>query len=472
MERGKRQANRGDGLTWKALTLFAALATLLAASALLGACTTQQSTIEPAGEPTSEPTGERTGEFAVAQPAMPQKASEDDPEAWLDTLEKNPVDQPFVESLSAFAYRSSASVLGGAADDGGEPVADDPNRMYSPLSLYYALALANEGAAGQTRDEIDAVLGAPAGVSVPEQCGNLFRVLATDPFSTVDLANSIWMAKDNPFEQSFVDTATGQFYATPFSVEFGTEATDRAMAAWISEKTGGTIDPQVKTERDLLLSIINTVYFKGSWTDPFDAASTASATFHAAAGDVETDFMTQRIDSLQGYRRTDDFLRASLAFTGGTMMTFVLPNEGVSVDDLLSDEQRLAEAFAVDANEDEYGFITYVVPKAAFDTEFDLIPALERLGMEAAFDDRADFSNLTSTPAYISMVKQESHIAWDEEGAEASAYTNIGISEMSAMIPEGDEVELRLDRPFLFQITSSQGIPLFVGVCGNPAAEA
>ena len=38
------------------------------------------------------------------------------------------------------------------------------------------------------------------------------------------------------------------------------------------------------------------------------------------------------------------------------------------------------------------------------------------------------------------------------------------------MIPEGEEVELRLDRPFLFQITSSQGIPLFMGVCGNPAA--
>ena len=53
------------------------------------------------------------------------------------------------------------------------------------------------------------------------------------------------------------------------------------------------------------------------------------------------------------------------------------------------------------------------------------------------------------------MVKQESHISWDEEGAEASAYTDMGISATSAMIPEGEEVELRLDRPFLFQITSS-----------------
>ena len=85
------------------------------------------------------------------------------------------------------------------------------------------------------------------------------------------------------------------------------------------------------------------------------------------------------------------------------------------MDDLLADEQRLAQAFAVDANEDEYGFITYVVPKVAFDTELDLIPALERLGMKTPFSDKADFSNLTATPAFISMVKQESHISWDEE---------------------------------------------------------
>ena len=444
------RAKRGESLAGKTIALAAVLVTLLAAGTLLSACAQQRA----------------TSQFAVAQPAIPQKASENNPEAWLDALEQNPIDQSFVDSLAAFAYRSTASVLGDGADGA------KANRMYSPLSLYYALALANEGAAGQTRDEIASVLGAPSTVDVPQQCGNLFRTLATDPFSTVDLANSIWMAKDNPFEQAFIDTAVQQFYATPFSVEFGTDATDQAIAAWIAENTGGTIEPDVKTDSDLLLSIINTIYFKGGWTDTFDTANTAPATFHAASGDVETDFMTQRIDQLANFRRTDDFLRASLGFTGGATMTFVLPSEGVTPADLLADEQRLSAAFEVDANKDEYGFVTYVVPKATFDTTFDLIPALERLGMQTPFSDEADFSKLTSTPAYISMVKQESHVSWDEEGAEASAYTNIGISEMSAMAPEGEEVELRLDRPFLFQITSSQGIPLFIGVCGNPAETA
>ena len=170
------RAKRGESLAGKTIALAAVLVTLLAAGTLLSACAQQRT----------------TSQFAVAQPAIPQKASENNPEAWLDALEQNPIDQSFVDSLAAFAYRSTASVLGDGADDA------KANRMYSPLSLYYALALANEGAAGQTRDEIASVLGAPSTVDVPQQCGNLFRVLATDPFSTVDLANSIWMAKDAP----------------------------------------------------------------------------------------------------------------------------------------------------------------------------------------------------------------------------------------------------------------------------------
>ena len=61
---------------------------------------------------------------------------------------------------------------------------------------------------------------------------------------------------------------------------------------------------------------------------------------------------------------------------------------------------------------------------------------------------------------------------WDENGAEASAYTDIGISEMSAAPDNLKEMEFTLDRPFLFEIRSSQGVPLFIGVCENPEANA
>ena len=98
------------------------------------------------------------------------------------------------------------------------------------------------------------------------------------------------------------------------------------------------------------------------------------------------------------------------------------------------------------------------------------IPALERLGITAAFGDWADFSNLSRTPAYVSSVAQESHIGLDENGVEASAYTKVDIMEMSAL-PDPSvigELELNLNRPFLYEIRTRQGIPLFIGLCTQP----
>ncbi len=112
-------------------------------------------------------------------------------------------------------------------------------------------------------------------------------------------------------------------------------------------------------------------------------------------------------------------------------MTFVLPAEGRGVQDLLADGALLEEAFAGESTGE--AFVTYRVPKFAFDSSYGLIPALERLGVVAAFGDQADFSNLSDTPAYVSSVSQESRIGLDENGVEASAYTKVDIMEMSAL---------------------------------------
>lgn len=439
------------------------------ALALLSACSGgSQPDPQPQTPGSNQPGQQQKGAsdaFAVALPAIPQKPAEDDSETWMKTLEENPLDEAFIDSLSSFSYKTASAVFGG---EDGQDAAE--NYTYSPISLYYALALATQGAAGQTADEMNAVLSAPDAVAVPEQAGNLFRVLATDPFSTIDLANSIWMRAGDSFEQSFVDTATQQFYATPFEVEFGTSEADEAIASWIAENTNGTIEPEVKTTGDQLMSIINTVYFKGGWTDQFDASATKEDVFHAVGGDAQAEFMTQRLDKPRDYVATDRYMRASLGFVGGATMSFVLPAEGTSPQDILSDPALLEEAFSSEA--DDYGYITYTIPKATFESSFDLIPPLEALGMKTPFSDTADFSNLTATPAYISSIKQESYILWDENGAEASAYTNIGISEMSAAPDNLKEIEFTLDRPFLFEIRSSQGVPLFIGVCENPGMSA
>lgn len=404
--------------------------------------------------------------YAVAQPVIPEKITEDNSEAWLKVVDENPLDEAFLASLSAFSYRTAAAVL--SQDTEGVAIQDAKNATYSPVSLYFALAMATQGASGDTARQMNTLLGAPDPAAAPQECGNLFRVLASDPYTTMQLANSLWMSDRDTFEQGFIDTATQQFYATPFSVSFGTPEADAALADWIALNTNDTLKPEIQTSANQLLALINTVYFKNGWASPFDIQNTLDDTFHTTASDITASFMTQHFDNPREYKETALYARASLDFAGGATMTFVLPSEGATSADLLANETLLMEAFTSTSN--TLARINFTLPKTTFDSSFDLIEPLKQLGMTIPFSDQANFSNLTSTPAFISSVEQESHISWDENGAEASAYTNIGISKMSLMPENVPEVDFKLNRPFLFAITSAQGVPLFIGVCENPVA--
>lgn len=433
--------------------------TVLTAGAL--ACGVGLAGCSGSGAPTVD--GSVDGAELVAQAAYPEKPDSGDYAAQEQLREDNPVDDAFIDELSVFAYRSAEKVL---ADGDGAAV----NENYAPISLYYALAMTQLGAAGATSDEIGAVLGGDDVQTTAQQCGNLLRLLAADSSTDFKLANSMWMRPDATYKQGFIDTVTSQFYASLFTVDFGTPEADAALGAWIAQATEGTIAPDVKTQEGQLLSLVNALYYKGAWAHAFDADATETGVFRAVGGDVDADFMEQRIDKPREYRATDTYTRASLGFTDGSEMVFVLPAEGEDARALLADAATLKEAFTAEDTDEAY--ITYRVPKFSFDRSYGLIPALEKLGMTTAFGDDADFSNLTDIPAYVSSVLQESHIGLDENGVEAVAYTKVDIMEMSAL--PGPEVvgefEFNLDRPFWYEIRSPQGAVLFLGFVGDPSA--
>lgn len=407
------------------------------------------------------------GATRVTQTGYPAKPDPDDFEAQEKLREDNPVDDAFLDGLSGFSYRSAAAVLAG---DGGSAGRGEANENYSPISLYYALAMTRLGAAGDTADEIGAVLGGGDATTTAEQCGHLQNLLMAGNNADVRLANSVWLREGTEYRQGFIDAVAGNFSASLYTARFGTTGANEAMGNWIAEATEGAIAPQVETQEDMLLSILSALYFKSEWASPFETGATETGAFHAADGDVDASFMEQRLDKPKEYRSTDAYTRASLGFADGSEMTFVLPAEGVDARALLADAAALEEAFTAEGTDEAY--ITYRVPKFSFDRSYGLIEALQRMGMSAAFDDRADFSNLSDADAYVSSVLQESHIGLDEYGVEAAAYTKVDIMEMSAL-PDPSvvgELEFVLDRPFLYEICSPQGAVLFVGLCGDPSA--
>lgn len=390
----------------------------------------------------------------------PKALAFDDLDAVWEVRDENPVDETFEAAINDFAYRTSAQIF----------KEKDDNINYSPLSLYYALALAASGARGDTQKELLSLLGVADDETLSEQSGNLYRLLYTDnDIGKLKIANSLWLDDDMngepiEFREGFVKNAIKNFFASSYSVDFADENTGEAMAKWIFDNTNGTLNPSIELDKEQILSIINTIYFYDQWIDRFNRDKTAMDIFHLADGnDVEVDFMNQTFASA-GFARGDGFTRASLGLKNAGRMTFILPDTGISPYDLLSSPEKMQEVF--EDGEEFYGEVVWKVPKFKFGAEFELVNTLKALGVNSAFAQNANFSGITNHMAFITKVKQETHIAIDEDGVEASAFTQIDYC--GSALPK-DRADMILDRPFIYGITAQNGALLFVGICGNPA---
>lgn len=402
--------------------------------------------------------------LGLVSPEYPQGVSYHDIDG--KRAKRQDLDEEFLASLSQFAFASAAEVF---AD--GEEL---ENSVYSPLSLYYALALAAEGAAGETRDELLQALHMSDMDPGGTEAGKLFKHLYTDnEIGTLLLANSLWLQKGIEFNQSYLDRAALEYYAYSFNVNFASPETDEKISQWISQHTGGKLNynPGVSpnNREDQVLAIINTVYFHDQWVTQFDDKLTRDGAFYLANGKQVTAPFMHKIT--EAYAQGPDFLVTGVPFKNDQQMLFILPQEGISPYEFLEDPQHLAQALTALDNPElrQSGGANLALPKFDFTAEHDLMDVLRRMGVERAFSSHAaDFSGISRESMVISSVQQNLSITIDEYGCEAAAYTKIDF--LKGVPPRGS-VDFILDRPFIFAIAGGAGdAPLFIGVVNNPTA--
>ena len=405
----------------------------------------------------SQPTADVSA-FEVAAPEYPAGIAFSDLSAKGENRQKNPVSEESKQAIIQFSYNTAAPILNSI----------EANGCYSPPSLYFALSLASSGANGKTREELFGLLGTSDPDKLLKNCGNLYRLLYSDnEITQLKIANSLWLDKEYKgeavhFKESFTQNAVAQFYASLFSVDFASESAGQAMSQWIADNTNGTLNPSFEPNPEQIMSIINTIYFRDQWFNLFDANLTKADTFHLMNGaEVTCDFMNMIIGS-SNFSKGDGFTRSSLQLKSQASMVFVLPDQGVDLQSLLSSPASLQALF--EGGTESSGKVTWKIPKFAYDSNFDLADTMKKLGITSAFKQDADFSGITDHQTFISSIIQNTHIAIDEKGVEASAFTKIDLA--GSAQPVG-QAEMILDRPFLYGIFSS-GVLLFIGICGNP----
>lgn len=370
-------------------------------------------------------------------------------------------DQPGLpEALEDFSASSAALALAG-----------ENNRIYSPISLWFALAMLAETTAGETRQQVLTALGAEDMEQLRGWADSLWHTLYTDDgTASLLLGSSIWLGEGVEFHQDVLDTLAERYYAGSYRVPMGTDEADKALSAWVAEQTRGLIGGNGKvleTTPDTLAVLASTLYYQAGWRNEFQPENTSEDTFTTAAGEELTvDFM-HRTDKNASFLRREGYEAAALSTYLGQMV-FVLPEEGVSPTQLLSDPDFLS-SLDMDSDDAILGEVRWSVPKFDVSSDLDLKPTLEGLGITDALDpDAADFSTLTDMePVWVDQVKQIARVKVDEQGVEAAAVTLIADAGAGAPPEDPTICVMDLDRPFIFLIKAEDTV-LFVGVVENP----
>lgn len=390
----------------------------------------------------------------------------------FEKLEKieadNPVDTAFLGSLEAFANNLTTYAVGELAFD-----ASTPNALVSPVALYLALAMLAQGARDETQAQLFGALGVSDAGSLAEQCSHLVRRLwaRTTPAddeapATLKLASSLWVHDDVKIDKDFLDTAAKDFYAEVFGVHEVGHAAATAMGDWIAQHTGAPYAPQLTLADAWVASLMSCVWYQGCWNTPFNENDTAPGVFYGLAGEVNCSFMTQQVEC--NFAQGDGYKIAQMPLTGDAQLAFLLPDEGVEPQAFLARAAGIGPLFG--AAQAGYARVQLTLPKVSVDAHAQLADVLKRMGVVAALDTSADFSGMTSAAAHMSDVSQGAHLAMNEMGVEASAYTQVAVSVTSLMATDAEVIDMRLDRPFAFRLTDVDGVVLLVGVVGAPTA--
>jgi len=345
----------------------------------------------------------------------------------------------------------------------------EKNCIMSPLSITFALGMMNNGAAGQTQQEINEVLGfGDAGADAINQfCRKMLTEAPTlDETTAAEIANTVFVnsGKDYYLQQGFIDKANAFYDAEPQALNFyDKQNTIDIINAWANDHTHGMI-PELFGEdtpfkEDAVSYLLNALYFKGAWKHPFDKECTEEEAFD---GGKTVPMMHQ----CRYFRYKENNVCQIIKLPYGNeaySMVVVLPREGKTIDDALSSINTADIAFSPYTN--SYN-IDLKLPRIQTGTTLPLVDVMKEMGMTRAFDEvMAEFPYFGNRGVFISNMFQKAAIDLDEEGTEAAAVTiiedvdNIG----------GYRFTFHANRPFFYIISEqSTGAIFFIGQFTGP----
>ena len=346
------------------------------------------------------------------------------------------------------------------------------NITFSPFGIHMVMAMAREGAKGNTRAEMDKTLLVSEELKLAENYKRLLdgiRTVVTNGQSELRIGTSVWSQKGLRIEKDFSGTVQDSYYSSIMETDFNKLPQQAAVNinAWVSKKTNYRIKKVADRDaftKETLAALVSAVYFKGVWIDPFKYGRTATGSFLLPDGtktDVYYMHQTERLD--YGFDEHVELL--SKKYVGGDLeMMFVVPRKaGIFTKEGEKITTKKIERWIslLRTRETEV-----YIPKFKFETMLDCTDMLKLMGMTEAFDPtKADFTGI-SKAFYLEKVIHAAEIEVEERGTTASAAT---LSPAAAGASPRPPPTFAADKPFIFIIRErATGLILFMGYVADP----
>ncbi len=350
------------------------------------------------------------------------------------------------------------------------------NILISPVSIHTALNMALNGAAGSTREEmLDAMYSDHWSVEQLNDEQKDWRKLLFEQSGHPELTEANGMFNDPGrliVEDKFEQALNAYYHASIHSSNFSDPSTKENINAWVAEHTEGKIDQIIdKIKQNDIAFLINTLYFKGDWARGFDERMTYQGVFHQAGGQTVQVSYVNGDDNFQCYE-DEEFWAVDLPFKDSTFsLTFLRPKGNVDFTEYWI--EGLNKAFLNEVYDELSKRRVHLhFPKMKLMYKNDLNESLRSQGMELAFEPfKADFSKMGTSPGsgniYLTRVQHKSVLEIDEQGAEGSAATSVGVG-VTSLPPE-----LRFDREFVIILRHIEtNTPVFIGRVSDPTKES
>lgn len=333
-------------------------------------------------------------------------------------------------------------------------VSSAENVVVSPYSTGVALSMLEAGAEGQTKVELDNALN-----------GSYFKAedLGDGKDVTVQSSSSVWISDNFSVRNRYVSLLEKDFDAFVTTQNFADPATAQAINNWCSEHTSGKIDQIIdRIGPDMVMVLVNALYFNAPWAAAFDETAVNEAVFHGRSGDTSVRMMARR--ATFNYAEYQGVRMIEIPYAGGSYAMYViLPPAGMSPESILPyiSESLYRSAMSMLQPKE----VALNMPQFRMETSLVLNKTLERMGVTTAFSSAADFKGISVMgPLKLDVIKQKCYIDVNTKGTEAAAVTGAQIR-MTSVRPV---VSMNVDRPFLFVIADVENkMPLFAGKIVN-----